>query len=102
MNGVIRTVQKVTTPKVTATAAAPPDEIVADGGAVCGGGGGAESISEVPRPNIIQGRRRHAAVVSLARPSAVPSGRLTRSNTQQRNGSFHCRASCSCPRPLNS
>ena len=40
MNGAIRTVQEVTTPKVTATAAAPPsDEIVADG-AACGGGGG--------------------------------------------------------------
>ena len=69
MNGAIRTVPEVTTPKVTATAAAPSDEIVTDG-AACGGrggGGGAESISEVPRPNMIQGRR-HVAVVSLARP----------------------------------
>ena len=70
MNGVIRTVQKVTTPKVTATAAAPPDEIVADGGAVCGGGGGAESISEVPRPNIIQGIRG-AATWPLCHPPAL-------------------------------
>ena len=69
MNGVFRTVQKVTTPKVTATAAAPPVEIVADG-AACGGGGGAESISGVPRPNIILGLR-HVAGVSLARPSSV-------------------------------